>query len=347
MYRYIGNKSKLLTEITSVANEYCGEDGVVADLMAGTGVVSAEFRRLGYKVIASDIMTYSRWHLIVQLLLSKSPNFSGLMNEIDGSGNRYKRILAYLNGLEPVQGYFFREFSPGGTPDNGTPSRKYFTSDNASKIDAIRVKINEWTEGGLLSLHEEALLKHTLIMAANEVANISGTYGYFLSRFNTSSSASIELKPARLHRGRTDHVVLQGRAEDLAQGLSADICYLDPPYIKRQYAANYHILETLARGDEPEAVGKSGLRPWRDQYSNLCTKTKSKDSFTRIIDGMDCPVFLISYSEDGLFPVNELCELFSDFGKVSLREIDYQRFRSNKSSLAKQITEYIIVLEKS
>ncbi|MCZ5120468.1 DNA adenine methylase [Escherichia coli] len=36
--------------------------------------------------------------------------------------------------------------------------------------------------------------------------------------------------------------------------IQCDLCYIDPPYMKRQYAANYHILETLARGDEPEAM---------------------------------------------------------------------------------------------
>ena len=42
---------------------------------------------------------------------------------------------------------------------------------------------------------------------------------------------------------------------------------LIPHISKRQYAANYHILETLHGNVEPEAIGDSGLRPWRDQYS--------------------------------------------------------------------------------
>ena len=346
MYRYIGNKTRLLGEITGLTRSYIGKDGTVADIMAGTGVVSEEYRRLGYRVIASDVMTYSKWHLMVQLLLDRTPPFRGIMSDIGGNGNHYRRVLDYLNSLEPIEGYFFREFSPDGLPANGTPSRKYFTSDNARKIDAIRVKLNSWVNGNCLTELEEALLKHTLIMSANEVANISGTYGYFMSKFSESSSADITLKPVQLHRGRTDHVVMQGYAEELSGSISADLCYIDPPYIKRQYAANYHILETLARGDEPEAAGKSGLRPWRDQYSNLCTKTRSKDSFARIITDMDCPIFLISYSEDGLFPIDDLCGFFSSFGRVTLKEITYRRFRSNNSPLAQAIKEYIIVLKK-
>lgn len=96
------------------------------------------------------------------------------------SENPYLDVIEYLNGLTPKQSFFFREFSPSGTPLNGCPPRKYFTSENAGKIDAIREKINEWIESRTISSLEESLLKHTLIMAANEVANISGTYGYFL-----------------------------------------------------------------------------------------------------------------------------------------------------------------------
>lgn len=43
----------------------------------------------------------------------------------------------------------------------------------------MREKINEWIQSGWITDLEESLLKHTLIMAVNEVANISGTYGYF------------------------------------------------------------------------------------------------------------------------------------------------------------------------
>ncbi|MCQ8796433.1 DNA adenine methylase, partial [Escherichia coli] len=100
--------------------------------------------------------------------------------------------------------------------------------------------------------------------------------------------------------------------------------------MKRQYAANYHILETLARGDEPEAIGISGLRPWRDQYSNFCTKTKIRDSFKEIITNMGCNEFLISYSEDGLLTIEDFNKLLADFGDVKIEAFTHKRFRSNK-----------------
>lgn len=346
MFRYIGNKTKLLPAIMEATQEAIGESGTVVDLMAGTGSVALEYRRSGYSVIASDMMTYSKCHLITQLLYNVAPSFAGL-SRLFPEADRYNRIVEYLNELRPVQGYFFQEFSPAGTPANGCAPRKYFTAANAARVDAIREQIRKWIEDGSITDNEAAVLKHTLIMAVNDVANISGTYGYYLSTFRGSALENIQLSPVPFDpHPNTNHTVLQGFAEDLAPTICADLCYIDPPYMKRQYAANYHILETIARGDYPKAVGKSGLRDWWDQHSKLCTKTRGLTSFETIIKEMDCPVFLISYSEDGLFSLNQLTTCFQQFGEVSIREIDYKRFRSNQSPLPKSIKEYIIKLHK-
>lgn len=347
MYRYIGNKTKLTQEIINKTADIIGPQGTVVDLMAGTGAVAMEYRRNGYRVIASDIMTYSKDHLISQLLYNSPPKYDNLQKLSLGKLNGYSSVLEYLNNLEPIKGYFFREFSSDGKPSNGCDSRKYFTSSNACKIDAIRAKINDWIDKKLISENEEAVLKHTLIMAVNCVANISGTYGYFLSTYKKNTLEQIQLIPHQFEDiGNTDNIVLQGFAEDIAQNIHADLCYIDPPYMKRQYAANYHILETIARGDYPVAVGKSGLRNWWDQHSKFCTKTRSPDSFRKVISDMQCQHFLISYSEDGLLSIEQLINLFSEFGEVYINEIDYTRFRSNQSPLPKRIKEYIIEVHK-
>lgn len=350
MYRYIGNKTKLLPVLMDVIAAQAPPNATVADLMSGTGSVAVALRKQGYHVIASDMMTYSRHHLVTQLLLDAPPSFQKVISHLNiekGGLSGYEAILRYLNSLPEKESYFFREFSPDGTPGNGSPARKYFTSENAKKIDAIREEINAWLESGLISPEEESVLKHTLIMAVNDVANISGTYGYFLSRFSAKSLEPIFLSPISfVSEGSTQNTVIQGFAEDIASAITADVCYIDPPYMKRQYAANYHILETIARGDFPETIGKSGLRNWWDQHSKFCTKTKIRASFSKVITEMHCNKFIISYSEDGLLSLDELIELFSPFGEVSYRTIEYSRFRSNNSSLSKKFNEYIIILTK-
>lgn len=350
MYRYIGNKTKLLPHIIERTAAMIGEKGTVVDLMSGTGSVALEYRKRGYTVIAADMMTYSVHHLNTKLLLAEAPTFEGLYETgiIDcAPSDRYKAVLQYLNALPGVESFFFNEFSPDGTPSNGNEPRKYFTSENAMRIDAIREKINDWIDKKTITPLEESLLKHTLILSVNDVANISGTYGYFLSDFKKNALNAIELKTVEFYpENAHGHQVLHGFAEELATNITADLCYIDPPYMKRQYAANYHILETLARGDFPDAIGKSGLRNWWDQHSKLCTKTRGLQSFKTIIGNMHCDKFLISYSEDGLFTIDQLQECFSKFGTVNIYEIDYNRFKSNKSKLPQKITEYLISVER-
>jgi adenine-specific DNA-methyltransferase len=241
-----------------------------------------------------------------------------------------------------------REYSPAGWPRGGYPPRSYLSPANAAHVDAINRQLGSWEQEGRLTSQERALLRHDLVLAVNRVANIAGTYGHFRSKWGNGALGPLTLLPSDFWPERAAcHVVRQGRAEDVAVGLAADLCYLDPPYTKRQYAANYHLIETLARGDEPEAIGVSGLRPWRDQYSNFCSKLKLRAAFTAIIRSMRCSRFLISYSEDGLLSKQELFGFLQQFGTVQLMEFDYPRFRSNDSPLSLTGTEYLFSLQRT
>lgn len=351
MYRYIGNKTKLAKDIVDKIEELIGKNGSVADIMSGTGAISYELKERGYKVFASDIMGYSKFHLEVNLNMNSYPSFEKVSKELnidtDDYKERYRACISYLNNLEGIEGYFFKEFSPDGEPQNGSPSRKYFSSDNAKKIDAIRKTLEYWEINNIIDEKEISLLKHSFILAANRVANISGTYGYFLSKLSKNALKPINLEFIHLNTNdNVGHTIQQGYAEEISKNLKVDLCYIDPPYIKRQYAANYHILETIARGDEPIAEGKSGLRPWRDQYSNFCSKVKIRDSFTKIINNVETNIILISYSEDGLLSIEELTEFLKNFGEVKINTIEYTRFKSNRSKLPSKIQEYLIELHK-
>ena len=261
---------------------------------------------------------------------------------------RYVEVIDVLNSLEPRHGFISREYGDDGTPAEGHAPRRYFSAANAARVDAIAMQIRDWHESGRIGTAANSLLRHDLVLAANRVANIAGTYGHYRSTWTPSSLTTLRMTPTAFSRdSRSDHEVRQGPAEVVAQGLHANLCYLDPPYTKRQYAANYHLPETLARGDEPRAVGASGLRPWRDQYSNFCSKRLVRASFQTVIEGMDCPRFLISYSEDGLLRREEMVELLEPFGRVRCLELKTQRFRSNQSPLSRDLTEYVFDLSRA
>ena len=340
-YRYIGNKTRLLPVILGQLKALAPYGSTVVDLMCGTASVSEALRTAGYRVIAVDIMTFAAHHARVRLQISQPPRFSKL-----GIGN-YFDVLNFLQSLAPAPSFFFREFSPAGTPVSGAVPRKYFTAENAALIDAISARINSWLASEEISEKENALLRHDLVLAINRVANIAGTYGHFRSKWSNGARSPLRLEATNFVNGySTDHEVFQGRAEEIASRIEADLCYIDPPYIKRQYAANYHIIETAARGDEPEAVGVSGLRPWRDQYSNFCTKTRIADSFDQIFSGMNCNTFAISYSEDGLLKRQTMEELLSQYGSVSTIVFPFQRFRSNNSQLKRSLNEFLFIVKR-
>lgn len=355
-YRYIGAKTKVVGEILSKIRELVPREGHVADLMCGTAAVSSELRKNRYQVTANDIMTFCYHHARVALLFQTPPTFSKAQEFIDEFKPKsqktlfpvtaYESILAALNSVPSISGFFFQEFSPTGAPTNGGKPRNYFSELNAKKIDAVRMWIRKLHLEDKLSDLEHSLLLHDLIMAVNDVANIAGTYGHYLSNSADRVTETLNLKPTPLllMNDQRPHSVLRGSAESVSKSIECDLCYIDPPYMKRQYAANYHILETLAREDEPGAVGVSGLRPWRDQYSNFCTKTRIRDSFRQIFLDMDCPHFLISYSEDGLLSLTGLECLLSEFGEVLTTRFTHKRFRSNNSTLQPYLTEYVLHL---
>lgn len=62
----------------------------------------------------------------------------------------------------------------------------------------------------------------------------------------------MNLKPADFFLNDHEHTVYNSDINELIKNTSHDVVYLDPPYNERQYSANYHVLETIAKYDNPE-----------------------------------------------------------------------------------------------
>lgn len=331
-YRYLGNKAQLAKNIVDFSSTLVPTGGTVADPMCGTASVSLEFARSGFSVIAADELTFPIMHARARLLWKRTPSFEHF--------GGYGAVLAYLNGLRPKRGFFFREYSAEGVPSNGTKPRRYFTGANAGRIDAIRQEVRKLRDLRCLTPREEHLLLHDLILATNRIANIAGTYGYFRSTWNQASLHRLVLRPTTFHPTSGKHRILQGRVEELARSIEADLCYLDPPYTKRQYAGNYHILETIAVGDEPPPVGEGGLRDWYDKYSNFCSRRFVRQSLVAVLSNLNVSHVLVSYSEDGLIPPREMRKILGDIAPTKRYEFRNKRFRSNGGKLG-EVVEHL------
>lgn len=336
-FRYLGNKTRLADWIVGEIMKVLPPGSTIADPMCGTASVSLALARAGYSVSAADALTFPVIHARTRLLAKEPPEF----NAFGG----YNSALDWMNSAKPIEGYFFNEFGEAGRPANGRGPRLYFSAENAAHIDGVRHNIRELNASGAISELEHSVLLHHLMLATNRVANISGTYGYFLRKLSKTALRPISFEPIEFEKTLGNHTVLQGSIEENASLLKADAVYLDPPYTKRQYAGNYHILETLAKEDEPVAVGDGGLRPWKEQASNFCYRRNAAMAFRQTLEQLNVPHVFISYSQDGQVEEEQLLSILRDYGKVTLHEQPYTRFRSNDRGKNGTVLERIYHIE--
>src|SRR3989339_56590 len=87
-------------------------------------------------------------------------------------------------------------------------------------------------------------------------ANTASVYGAFLKQLKKTAQIPFVLKPAELIVNDQEHEVFNEDINKLVGQIEGDILYLDPPYNQRQYATNYHLLETVAKYDNPKIHGK-------------------------------------------------------------------------------------------
>ena len=321
---YLGYKGSLLGDVLSAIEGNQRGPLRVLDAFCGTAAVSAELRNRGHEVHANDHLSLCVAWADAALLAPPDPEFGSLKKSLRGS---YEAVVDYLDGLEPIDGFIARHYSPMSLATDGV-ERRYLTVDNARRIDAIRLQIDKWERR--LTDGERGLLLSTLVLAVMDVSNTAATYGCFLKGWKSKALQPLKLRPLELPTNdSTSHYVTCGDAVEIAAEAEVDVLYADPPYTKRQYAAYYHLLETLVRNDEPELLGITGLRPWQPQSSDWCYRRKAPAALEALVAKSQARRVVLSYSEDGQIEHEQIIEILRGFGKVAFREIRQRRYRSS------------------
>jgi adenine-specific DNA-methyltransferase len=125
------------------------------------------------------------------------------------------------------------------------------------------------------------------------------------------------------------HEVHCGDATEIAADSDCSVVYADPPYTKRQYAAYYHVLETLTLDDDPPLVGSTGLRPWQTKSSPFCYRSKAPQALAKLVDSLRCKHFFLSYNSDGQIPHATILDILGVRGRVKVFEAAYRRYKSS------------------
>lgn len=341
---YIGSKLSLLSFLEGVYREISdGTEQVVCDLFAGTGAVGRHFKRLGLQVIANDLQYYAYVLNKAYLEINHPPAFTQLHHQIGTQVETEKQaeethllaLLELMNELPGDAGFITRHYSPEG-------NRLYYTRENAAKTDAIRQAIEQWQQDGLLSEHEYYYLLCMLLEAIDRVANTACIYEAYLKQFKKSALKPLKLKPLELINHVSQCTAYNRDANELIKEVECDILYLDPPYNERQYSSNYHILETIARYDNPLIKGVTGIRQGYPR-SSYCRKREVLQAFEHLVRQAKTRHILLSYNDEGLMTFDEIHRILGTRGEVRTFQTEYNRFKADNGRTYKRsrTVEYV------
>lgn len=341
---YIGSKFQLLEWITTHMKEQTGwssfANKTIADLFAGTGVVSYHFRKLMARVISNDAELYSSiiTHAFTRSVFTHT--CKKLIEEFqkDIQDNKHSTTVGFVT----------THYSPYNSNE-----RKFFTTDNAMRIDYIRNKLE--TLKHTLSDDEYQFILASILLSADAVSNVPAVYGCFLKNFKSKAIKTLTLSP--IHTNTTPPVdgsithhsdVLD---TDLLASFESDAVYLDPPYNERQYSKNYFPLNIIAKTpdtllSELPLKGKTGI-PSDCFLSPFCKKGETVEkAFDVLFRTLKTKWVFLSYNSESIVPKDTMLDIMTKYGTASVIERDYKRFKSFEYNNDVDIKEYLFCLHK-
>ncbi len=335
--RYIGSKKLLLEDIERVIDENVKYAETFCDIFSGTVCVGDYFKKK-YKIITNDLLYFS--YCIQRAIIENNsvPQFEKLgFNPIEYFNNLSEKEQ---NTLPYEKRFCVNNYSPGG-------SRMYLSEKNALRVDFIRNKINDWRGKCKISESEYYYLLAVLIEAIPFVSNISGTYGAYNKFWDKRSLKDLVLKDINIFDNEKENRAYNLDGNELVKQINGDILYIDPPYNKRQYSSNYHLLETVSKYDNPTLKGVTGLRE-NETKSDYCRKNTVLKSFEDLIQNAQFKHIILSYSTEGIMAVNDIKSVLTKYGTdYKLYEIDYRRFKSRgKCNPENDLKELIFYVRK-
>ena len=344
---YIGSKFSLLDFLEEAVSK-CNikkKDPVFCDIFSGTGVVANKFKENGFKVIANDIEDFS--YALINHYIKNNKEI------------QIKEYIQELNKLSGVKtGFIYNNYCPSGAKSqvvknvkDGTEhlNRKYFTDQNGMIIDEARDLIDYWFKSNEITKEQYNYLLAVILEAADKVANTTSVYGAFLKDIKASAKRKIKFKELDYIVTDSEHEVYKEDVNELITKIEGDVLYLDPPYNNRQYGANYHVLNTIAKKDNPEIKGVTGMRDYVS--SNWCKKGKVAEEFEELVKNAKFEYILLSYNNEGLMSLDQIKKIMEKYGEYSVIQRGYQRYKSDMESddrkyKAKAVVEYIHILKK-
>ncbi len=343
---YIGSKFQLLDWITLHMKEKTGWTSFtnkrIGDLFAGTGIVSYHFRKNGAMVISNDAELYSS---IITHAFTRSIYTEQCKQNID----EFQQDIQENKHSNTI-GFITTHYSPYGLNE-----RKFFTVENAKRIDYLRAKLESIKN--TISVDEYKFILASILISADAVSNVPAVYGCFLKNFKPKAVKNLTLTP--IHNIITLQVVDGSNTYnsdvlniDFLKSFETDLVYLDPPYNERQYSKNYFPLNIIAKTpeillSESPLKGKTGI-PVDCFISPFCKKgTVIEDAFDLLFRELKTKWIFMSYNSESIVSKEKMLDIMKKYGDASFIERDYKRFKSFEYNKDVEIKEYLFCLNRT
>jgi adenine-specific DNA-methyltransferase len=303
--KYIGSKRRMVPRIVALAQGVPGAARVL-DLFTGTTRVAQGLKAAGFHVTANDLASYSE--VLATTYIATDAR------AVDADALR--EMIATVNALPGERGYFTRTFCE---------EARYLQPQNGARVDAIRA----WIERASLNATERSILLTSLLEAADRVDSTTGLQMAYLKGWSARSNRALELRLPALLPG--EGAAVRGDAREVVRGAAAgayDLAYLDPPYNQHSYFNNYHVWETLVRGDAPPAYGIARKREdCRTTRSPFNSRPAAWDALRAVVYDLRARHVIVSFSDEGFLKLDAIQQLLKErFGEVAAIPVPTRRY---------------------
>lgn len=328
--RFMGSKSKLLSEIWSVASQF--KVNTVVDLFSGSGIVGYMFKAQGKSVVSNDYM-------------AMSATFTKAMIE----NNSVTLPLDKAKGL-------LIEHRESDHFVASTFKGLYYTDEENDLIDTLRTNIAD-----IKDQYKHAIAMTALIRACLK-KRPRGIFTYTGQRYNdgrkdlqkTLAQQFLEaveaVNKAVFDNGQINRSK-QGDAMDLRVE-QVDLVYIDPPYYSplsdNEYVRRYHFVEGLARDWKGVEIQQhTQTKKFKSYPTPFATRKGAADAFDHLFKKFANSILIVSYSSNSLPTQDEMVAIMAKYKQhVEVIPVDYKYSFGNQSDAKthrNSVQEYLFV----
>ena len=328
--RFMGSKSKLLSEIWSVASQF--KVNTVVDLFSGSGIVGYMFKAQGKAVVSNDYM-------------AMSATFTKAMvenNSVTLPLEEAKKLLIKHKESDHFVASTFKDL--------------YYTDEENDLIDTLRTNIAK-----IKDQYKYAIAMSALIRACIK-KRPRGIFTYIGQRYNdgrkdlqkTLAQQFLEAVEA-INKAVFDNGQINRSKQGDAMNLKveqADLVYIDPPYYSplsdNEYVRRYHFVEGLTRDWKGVEIQQhTQTKKFKSYPTPFATRKGAADAFNHLFKKFANSILIVSYSSNSLPTQDEMVAIMAKYKQhVEVIPIDYKYSFGNQNDAKthrNSVQEYLFV----